>query len=225
MGKLIKTVALMGCGILLLVSPAAADFLFDYVGYDYTWPNAVGGLQDPFNYYEVVGLVNTVDAAILEADFENYEYTCHLSMGPGAVGIDTLAGIFIKYSYDTGSLSVYEDALVGGTAADYGINPINATSPSTFTDGTLLLRGDFSTFSLTVNMSTGAASFSGNLEWSEGVNLPSLWLPSGWTFAGLGSGVPGIPEGYLWQVDGEAYKDPSTATEPGSWGDVKSLFR
>jgi hypothetical protein len=213
--------------VLISVTPASAQWLFDYVGFDYVWPNPADGLWGPVNYYEALGFVPAVNPVYLTADYANNEYTYYLLAGPGAVQIDTIAGIFVKFTYNSGFLDVYEDAIATGTAADYGINPRNATAPSTFTDGTLFLGGTFNSFVITLNLTTGDGSFSGDLDWDSGSQIGQIppGEQHGWTFAGLGAGTPGTPEGYFWQVDGAAYKDTTTSTEGASWGEVKSLFR
>ena len=113
----------------------------------------------------------------------------------------------------------------GGTPFDYGINPPNATAPSTFEDGLLMLGGAFEHFTIVTNMTTGVSTLDGVLNLDDGDQLDNIPADQmeGWAFAGQGWDLPDIPEGYIWQIDGEVYI-ASVATESVSWGSVKSLF-
>jgi hypothetical protein len=108
---------------------------------------------------------------------------------------------------------------------DYGSNPPNATSPSTFTDGiSTYLDGYFTDFTLTFNHATSSGSFVGTLNFTGGDVFPLLADPEGWTF---GSDIAGFsPNGYDLEINGDVYLfvEP-VSVEASSWGAIKGLYR
>jgi hypothetical protein len=214
-------------GLLLLTTvPASASiFLADYLGYDYTWP-VPNDFTTPGQDYDAIGVITTINPAFHVVD-NAFEYTFHIHSGT-LTGADTL-GNFGIYHFDSGdaAFGILRDNTATGTTGDYGVNPPNATAPSTFTDGTLLFGGSMPTLMITVDLTTGDGSLSGTIDFDSGSEVPNIPPDqlNGWTFAGLGAGFPGVPEGYIWQVDGEVYLPDPTETQETNWGGVKSLFR
>lgn len=124
---------------------AQDGLLFAFEGFGYQAPDF-----DPANYlalgegYEVVGVVTRVGSWIAPGvDMTTHQYTLHLS------GLTVVEREFrvpeqvlsVRFSNDARVL-FYEDPIAGGTPASYGVDPPNATSPSTFTDGQLALGGE-----------------------------------------------------------------------------------
>ncbi|MGH7726021.1 MAG: hypothetical protein ACREOU_11400 [Candidatus Eiseniibacteriota bacterium] len=204
----------------------ADQFLADFRGFDYESPNGGAGFGDVGDGYNSLGLVLAVNPALLTADFVNNEYT-YLFRDLTATGSD-FAAPFLFIFYTNGRFRIFEDPIAGGTAHNYGINPPNATAPSTFTDGTLILGGVVSNFVLTLDTTNNNGSFNGDITFDEGTqsgSIPPAQL-NGWTFAGLTSGGgTGAPEGYVHQVDGEIRVPDVVPARPVSWGNVKNLYR
>jgi hypothetical protein len=124
-------------------------------------------------------------------------------------------------SYTGGLFTVYVDWLPSN--GNYGINPPNATSPSTFTDGiSTYLDGSFSDFTLTYNDITQSGSFVGSLNFSGGDVFPLLFATSGWTFGANLAGVS--PTGYDLQVNGDVFLTV-VSVEAKSFGGIKALYR
>jgi hypothetical protein len=138
---------------------------------------------------------------------------------------------------NNGRGSYYADAfpIDGGTAATYGVNPPNATSPSTFIDDPTAcaqcgerVTGDVDNFVLVYNFTTNQGSFAGNMTLDGGPDL--IYVPagqrSGWVLGGL-LGVPNatIPAGYDHQVDGECRIPGKTPAAHKTWGSIKALYR
>jgi hypothetical protein len=123
----------------------------------------------------------------------------------------------------------FEDPVVGGASnATYGTNPPNATAPSTFIDGLLLLGGQMTDFHLTYDTDFNEGSWTANVCLDEGDAL--IYVPNeqrcGWIMAGqLGRPNPTIPQGYDNQVSGECRIPDVTPTTVRSWGSIKSLYR
>lgn len=213
--------------VLALPSGAQADqFLADFRGFDYEDPNSTPGFGDIGDGYNSLGIVLSVNPALLTIDNVNNEYTYRF-YNLAAVSTETAAP-FLFVFYSAGDFDIYEDSRGLGTAADYGTNPANATAPSTFVDGTNILGGTVTNFVLTLDLSSGTGSFNGDIAFNRGTqsgSIPPAQL-NGWTFAGLTSGGgTGTPEGYQHQVDGEIRVPDVVPAQPATWGQVKSTYR
>lgn len=221
-GKLIMA------GFVLAASLAAApvgavSLLADYQGFDYQ-PTKVGpGFGDVGNTYEVLSTVPQLGAPLVFNLGAN-QYTVVIS---GLTSTSKVSlGTYDIIGYAGGTVSIYEDAIGGGTPATYGINPANATAPSTFIDGTNILVGGLSGFQVVYDNATRTGSFEGNLTFSGGSQLGNIPVNqrAGWTFAGVTGNSPILPQGYLHQVDGSIYLDNPVAVQTTTWGSVKALY-
>jgi hypothetical protein len=219
--------ALAMLAALALPTGAQADqFLADFRGFDYEDPNNTPGFGSIGDGYNSLGLVLSVNPSLLTIDNVNNEYTYRF-YNLAAVGSESAAP-FLFVFYSPGDFDIFEDSRASGTAADYGVNPANATAPSTFVDGTNILGGTVTNFVLTLDLSSGTGSFNGDIAFNRGTqsgSIPPAQL-SGWTFAGLTSGAgTGTPAGYQHQVDGEIRVPDVTPTKAATWGQVKSTYR
>ena len=203
--------------VVVLAAAAWANvYLLDFNGYDYWWPAGC---------YNAIGDVTAVNSDYLTFDYGSYEYTFSLQNVCTAM-VDSLSipGLYI-WSFVGGTVDIYEDA---GTARDYGINPPNATAPSTFEDGTLVLGGDFTMMMLVWNSITGAGSLEGTMDLNRGSQLGNIPMEqrTGWTLAALRDIQFPIttPEGYFWQIDGYLEISDPIPTEKTSWGQLKQQY-
>lgn len=207
-------------------SARAQDLLFDYVGFDYEHPVVVPGVFGGVgNGYVGLGEVPVL-LSPLASDQANYEYTYVLT---GATSLNrTVSGPFVVISYSgPATLTLYEDARAGGTAFDYGVNPPNGTAPSSFTDGTAILVGEVTDFFYVFNTATGSGSYDATFEVVGGTQLGNIPVDqrTGWTFAGVTTNTPSIPEGYAHQVDGQTFLNKPTPATASSWGAIKRKYR
>lgn len=169
--------------------------------------------------FQAVGILNDIDQPLVW-DTTNYSYTWHvhdlLSIG------EVIFGTTRVVTYGGGELQIHVDFLPSNH--DYGVNPPNATSPSTFTDGiSLYLDGFFTEFTLTFNHATNTGSFVGTLTFTGGDVFPLLTQSEGWTF---GSDIAGFsPNGYDLELNGEVGLFASVGVEANSWGAIKGLYR
>lgn len=207
--------------VAMIATAAFANvFLLDFAGYDY-WDPFTMPIDTIGNCYNAVGMVPQVNDSYLTFDYSLNEYTFSLQ-GVCLSAVDTV-GTRVVYGFTGGTFDVYCDLLAGGTAADYGTNPPNATAPSSFEDGECVLGGDLSNFEITVDMGTGNADLYGNVTLVRGTQLGNIPVEqrNGWTLAGLRAGAPGTPDGYFWQIDGQLFIDAPVPVEESSWGSLK----
>lgn len=216
----------LGIGVLAMmwaVPAGAVSLLADYQGFDYEPSHPGPNFGDVGNTYEVLSTVPQLGAPLVFNLAVN-QYTVVIT---GLTSVSKMAlGTYDIIGYSGGTVTVYEDAIGGGTAATYGITPPNGTAPSTFIDGTAILVGSLSSFQVVFDNATRTGSFEGNLNFNGGSqigNFPANQR-SGWTFAGVTGNAPTIPKDYLHQVDGSIYLDNPVATQITTWGSVKALF-
>jgi hypothetical protein len=178
---------------------------FDFNGYA-NIPGSVGGTLTLRSVLTNNGEVPTPIAL----DFTNDQYT--------VVVVATLASAPSPQQYTPATIAIYSDPIAGGTAADYG-------TPSTFTDGTLILGGTFDGELLRSIFTATLGAFSGQVNFTSGTRLGDLATPQDWAFGGGWSrSVSGIPAGYDENWDG-VISQQVVGVEPRIWQDVKSLYR
>jgi hypothetical protein len=213
--SLLLTLALVGA----TTGPSGATVLVDYVGYAFE----TGGLlpSDPGDELVFTALATNIDP-LTGVDLGTAEVTFHvyglISTGQGT---DPFGNAII--TYNGGTLEVWRDYAQN---ADWGINPPNATSPSTFADGELLFQGNFVSFMLAINPSIGAGAYEGYLD-GVGGTLIQACTGCAYTWGGAfdqNSGAQ-ILEGYDLQIDGVLEVDGSVDGERTGWGSIKSLYR
>lgn len=217
---------------LALAAPAFASdpdiLLIGFTGFDYQDPNPSGTYLDVGEGYKVVGFLTSAGPLIAPwIDTSTYEYTFHTY--DLTVTSRFFSAPFLTVVFGNNGRGRYyaDDYSAGGfTAATYGTNPPNATSPSTFIDGSMRLGGDIDNFVLVYNYGTNSGNFSGDMTLDEGPDL--IYIPSGqrggWTLAGLATN-PTVPAGYDHQVDGECRIPGKSPATHKTWGAVKALYR
>lgn len=238
-----RVLLLLLMAVMAWTVPATADeFLLGFTGFDYTVPHRVNlpdYLQLGDQYYQV-GTVTSFGAMLsgyVDQSVNWYtEYMFDLTVTGRATG-----GTFIQATFNAGNppagrTRYFEDPMAGGTAPVYGVNPPNATAPSTFNDSPsgVALGGHTYNFTLTYDFGLGQGDFQGNMDLDEGYDL--AYIPSGsrpgWILGGLSGshslfGPPNtsVPDGYDHQVSGECYRQSPTPTVHRTWGAVKALYR
>lgn len=216
---------------------AQTQTLFGFTGFDYVTAPGPGGVRvrpaaSPnflavADQYHAVGFITSFSPLIVGTDMGANEYTFHLY--DAVVATSTLFGNVLEVSFqDNARVRAWEDSRTTGTAAVYGVNPPNATSPGTFEDGTLALGADVDQLVLVYDYDTNQGNFLGNATLDEGALLGQI--PSGqqggWIMSGL-AGRPNatVPDGYVNQLSGELVIPSATNSRKGSWGSIKALYR
>ncbi len=138
-----------------------------------------------------------------------------------------------KYTtlYTGGSFAVYEGSPRNAPApTSMPSNPPNATVPSTYQDGTVILAGAVDSLVTTITKSsfgTVNGSFRGNYTVLSGSGSSQLCQAKGGV--GLMDGlwaVSGLPTGYMAHPNGK-FDAPAcpVSTTPSTWGKIKALYR
>jgi len=230
-----KALLLIFTAALAFASRAHADqLLFGFTGFDYQDPNPSSTYLDLGEGYNVLGFVTSV-GPLLDPYFDSSvnEYTIQIHNLSVNARFFTFPNLTVTFT-NGGRASYFADPHSGGTPANYGINPPNATAPSTFIDGSMRITGSVDNFVLTYNFTTNQGNFAGNMTVDGGAD--AIYVPadvrSGWILGGLaGNGLSGppnvpVPTGYDHQVSGECrHPDATTTTSHATWGAVKALYR
>lgn len=178
---------------------------------------------------EGVGTVTTV-VGMLEppvgftypfmVDFGTYEYTFYFE----TVIVAVVPGPFSNdLFYADTDIFIYEDI---AQDADYGTDPPNVTSPSTFQDGTLALQGTFSSilrsddpFGFFEPVVTAGCTFTGGTKLTELAQGPN-WSVHG----GLILNDPSTPPGYQHAWILKIFFTGPLPVEDSTWGSIKAQF-
>jgi len=202
--------------LLSLSSIAAAQVaLIDYVGF--AWEDGDILPSDPGDVLAFTAVATQIDA-IFGVDLQTDEVTVYV-YDLVSTGEFPLGGGLSLIGYTGGTIQVYSDP---SEDHDWGINPPNAQQGS-FTNGTLLLEGDFTSFSLALDTG-GLGSFEGYID-GVGGTVANTCTGCEFTFGGaFGRDIAQIPTGYHLQIDGVLEVDESVSTESKSFGAVKALY-
>lgn len=214
--SLTKMLFLAFSAVALFALPAAAQInSIDYVGYGWN----TGALKTVGDEFHFVGAASALDDAF-GVDLLTEELTFHV-YGLIVTSEMDLGGTIMR-TYSGGYMEIYEDPSMN---ADFGINPPNPTSPSTFNDGTLFFSGQFVDLTMVI-LPTGNGSFEGNLNGTGGTMIDGSCNGCVYTWGGtfLADSGAQIPEGYDMQVDGVLEIDAAVATDDASWDAVKALY-
>lgn len=99
--------------------------------------------------------------------------------------------------------------------------------PATFTDGTLLLSGNFTQFA-TLFFGGQTGTITSTIDWTAGsklADLQALGIASGWHWNGFFNISAPVPSGYFRLYGGKLEHEVPVAVEPSTWGSIKSLMR
>lgn len=222
------TLLIIALVALVAIAPGMATaqtLLFDYVGFDYEDPDLDGTTFGELGSgYVGVGFVPNVFAPLV-ADETNNEYT-YVITGLTSVNVSLVAG-YLVVDYSPGTISIYEDSNVAGTPGLYGVNPPNATSPSSFQDGTLILQGSLTNFQFVFNTTNNSGSYESDFTATGGSQLGNIPVDQrmGWTFSGATGNASNTPVGYFHQLDGQTFLSKPTPTLVSTWGALKAVYR
>ena len=200
----------------------------------YTWePGATATNSIAGNEFKLVGTVSSFDGPLggLNPNDPVKEYTfyCYglISQGTVSQGIPGFTAYTTNYS--GGTFELYEGP---SHNAMFAPNPPNASVPSTFNDGTLLLSGSFTSFIVQSNDFTAfdVGNIEGTIDFNGGTLLQLIQGPNGQPCPGLFTGgstwLPSVLiPGYVYRHDGKIDLQCPTAASTGTWGRVKSLYR
>lgn len=205
---------------LLALYPASSQSasLIDFAGF--SWEDGGFPTSQVGDGLSVVAIVDGLSAPLQWDPLDN-QYTLHLS-SLTSTGQQQPDPNNIVVSYDNGLLGIYEDALAGGTPADPGINPPNASAPGHYIDGSDYLTGILESFTIFYNTQFNSGAFEADVVFAGGAHMGDLGpATTGYSFGGVF--VFGQPDGYDLQWDGQILLNP-VPVEATTWGAVKASF-
>jgi hypothetical protein len=214
---------LVTAALLLVLLPATSGFAqkpyIDYYGY--AWETGGFPPSDVGDELIFTCVADFVDD-LFDVSLDDFELTFHLyGMTNYSSSIDDITNVE-TILYEGGYLDIYMDA---AKDADWGMNPPNPTSPSTFTDGILFFHGSFTSFVMYMT-SFGFGSYEGVLDGEDGWVINEVCADCAYTWGGAFTpDIAQVHEGYDLQIDGVLEMDDSIPTADKTWGDVKSLYR
>ncbi len=226
--------SLLAAAFLAVTLPAAA-LAGASIDWDpiYTWePGATATNSPSGGELRGVGIVSSFDAPFgdLNAGDPTTEYTIYIYglISTGTVASGPPSTTFYTTNYTGGTIEIYQGSPRNAT---YDPNPPNANVPSTFTDGTLILWGQFTSFyTLTNNFTTyKTGQMEGNINWVGGTLFDRTFNSGGEPCPGLFTGgITWNPtvliEGYIFRHDGKIDLNCPTPTESTTWGRIKSIY-
>jgi hypothetical protein len=135
-------------------------------------------------------------------------------------------------NYSGGTIEIWSqepgDAPFGPTTPMGSIPAFNpAAVPGTFADGTMLLRGNFTTFT-TLRFSGNTGSISSTIQWVAGSkinDLAALGIQNDWHWSGFFHVAAPVPPGYRYLYGGTLERGQPVNVEPTTWGRIKELWR
>jgi hypothetical protein len=237
--------------LFVVLAPATAfaqtGTIADWGPNSYAWEsnyNAATYISNPGSFLNAVGIVDDFAGplSVLEPVPAGTEYTYWMTNLISQGTVITPGGFANTYRtvYATGGAGPNILLFTGPTNASFGTNPPNATVPSTFNDGSLVLSGSFQQLTVTFirrnsdqvvlsgNADSGTPSiangvFNGGsalaLVSSNGQPCP-FRVTGGW-LAKAGS----FPAGFTAHFDGKIDIDCPTPALESTWGRVKGQYR
>jgi hypothetical protein len=205
--------------VLALTLPAAATTTSMVHLTGLCWEDGSTLPSNPGDQLNAVGTVTTIKKPLYWSP-TRFSYTWQMS-GLTSLG-ESVYGTTHVAQYVGGTFRMHVDALPSN--AVYGVNPPNATVPSTFIDGTsVYLEGNFTEFTMTMNTATGAGSLFGNITFTGGNAYPQLQNPDGWS---VGATITRTaPTGWDADVNATLFVSGPLAVDVTSWASVKAMYR
>jgi hypothetical protein len=137
-------------------------------------------------------------------------------------GVEVDAGFTWNVSYSGGRLRVFEDPSPDRV---YAANPPNASVPSTFTDGPLILQAAVANFVTKSNKSSNGGNYNADLTWNGGTQLSLVSCGGGHsTLLGVWNRTGIVASGYIRSADGEINLICPLPAVPSTWGNIKNLY-
>jgi hypothetical protein len=181
---------------------------------------------------KAVGIISGFDVPFgdLNAGDPTREYTFVLYglISQGTTSTGPPATTFYSTTFTGGTIEIYEDL---SPESSFTPNPPNTAVPSSFSDGTLILSGSFTSFLTQTNNFTAfqVGNAEGNINWTGGTLLART-NRNGEPCPGLlTGGMTWRPDvliaGYLFRHDGKIDLNCPTAAQSSTWGRLKSLYR
>jgi hypothetical protein len=130
-----------------------------------------------------------------------------------------------RTNYSGGSWAVYSDA---SPESNFGTNPPNATAPSTFNDGVVVLSGVFNNFYTVSNELNNGGNYNADILVTGGASYGRMVENSALCgyLIGVWNRTPGsFPTGYIRSADGKMdFFGCPVSVAPSTWSRIKGLL-
>lgn len=181
--------------------------------------------------FQMVGIIDTFGDPFLDLNDPSKEFTLYVhGLTSNGTTTDQLGTEqFYTTTYTGGTIEIYEDT---NHNASFTPAPPAGADLAHFTDGTLILSGSFTTFTVESNNLTQfkSGNIEGDLVWTGGTLLTR-------TYGALGFHCPGllvggstwdsnlVIPGYIFRHFGKLDIQCAVPTHNSTWGRLKQLYR
>jgi hypothetical protein len=204
---------------------------FDFSGHSRIVMGAPDEVASVMDVYGIMTIPAGVDLP-LPLDLQNYEYTVHISHMVVAAHNNEPPTV-LNILYNGGEIRLFKDHRLSGTIADF-------TEPSTISDGEVILRAtvqngwtallfDFDIDLLFRGNGSGFCDFNGGSQLGDLVNTGYYLEDWGFQATTVADADPDqglmVPVGYhrVFDIQLTPPNDP-TASDPATWGQIKTLY-
>ncbi|MBU1700632.1 MAG: hypothetical protein KJ970_11755 [Candidatus Eisenbacteria bacterium] len=225
----ILAIGFVFASLVISVPVMAQDPLLDWGPSCFGWETDYSGhISNPGSELTIYGRIDTFYDPLGDLDPDLVEYT-FVFEGLTSLGTAVIGGMIYETDYTDGTFKIYADVTPD---FDFGVFPPNATAPSSFVDGDLVLEGTMANFHVFL-IDTGAppgATGTMTADWEcTGGTLSNLLLGCGGPVLGTWTDDPDvvpIPQGYTNHTDGkfDLLYCPPTPAKMSTWGLIKSIY-
>lgn len=233
-----RRLATTACAVLALaLSTGVARAAGPAIDWDPAYAWQAGGTATNLPLGGEFKMVGTISQFGPPLDFLNallatneFTFYVHNLISNGTVPIGPPSTTIYTTGYTGGTIEVYQDPAMDAVFAP---GPPNAQVPSTFTGGTPILTGNFTSFTVTSNNFTAfdTGNIEGDIQWTGGTligkfatSLPAQ--PCEGLFTGGSTWYPPVLiAGYLFRHDGKIDAQCPTPAQSSTWGRLKTLYR
>ena len=224
----------------VMAGPCDTGTLFDWDANGFAYEsNYAFGISNPGSILSMVGVITIfcppLDA--LDPLDPTKEYTFFMTglISAGTQVIPVGPVTINATDYGQGQFFIYEGSPRNAPLATtpMPINPVNATVPGNFVDGTLILQGVMNNFHTDIQVGNNTGSFRGDYRFTGGTlyNLVEGTTKDG-IFGGLwcapiitDGSVCDVQQGYTAHPDGKFDVSQATPASSTTWGAIKTLYR
>ena len=134
---------------------------------------------------------------------------------------------YASYDLTNAQMSIYEDAGQDARPTFYNCPSDMTPTDTRYSNGTLYLRGHYTSFLTSYDTSTLTGTFTAQVNWDSGAHLTDLppARRGAWKFGGTTTNsFACIPTGFTWAMTGRIFQ-VTTAAQHSTWGELRKLYQ